>query len=617
MKTIHDNPRCCGTLRRVCRVLAAGLALGALPAQGLDVEVSAYGAASGVPSAMAATIHFHANATSSQTLEFDVRVPGGAGKSVGLFLGLSQMQMPLGPGVVLVDPLLWQAQQLDGTGSTRFSLALPNALGGTLFAQAIAVDFAAPSSMFVFSHGLRVDIVQRSTTSIAFDAGRARTLMDLAWHAYEYPAANGRLGPITPGRLLPGDFRVVEEISSPAPSGQWFQQIGWPETYLFIAQNTAGDVAVVFRGTNSVQDWMNDFMFPQSSGYHGGILLAYSSVHLQIAASLQRLVRPSTRVYFTGHSLGGGLAPIAALHQEQHLTNLGVARRDIVLYSFAGPRVLSPTRAAQLDSQVPHHFAVANKDDVVTHVPLPNTLGYDYRHTPRMRVLYPRGAMVAEHGSDYAMDLLPPLTPLTAAHHQDVYYDRLGSILPAPQVWLTVSSTGYMRIHWSFPARAQHGFGRDFIALYRGVPDPADPSGHINNAWQWASSSGSYTTNVPKGRDMHVAYVQQFAPLGEQKILGDDGPYTWPTPNVSLTTTNGWATLNWSTQDPGSHDYVALYDRNPTTAGPNGYVLGQWQWATQGRSWVTWRWGRSGYWIAYIEDDNHNPPRIVRTAGPY
>ena len=33
----------------------------------------------------------------------------------------------------------------------------------------------------------------------------------------------------------------------------------------------------------------------------------------------------------------------------------------------------------------------------VTHVPLPNSLGYDYRHTPNMRVLYPRGAMVADH----------------------------------------------------------------------------------------------------------------------------------------------------------------------------------------------------------------------------
>ena len=75
--------------------------------------------------------------------------------------------------------------------------------------------------------------------------------------------------------------------------------------------------------------------------------------------------------------------------------------------------------------------------------------------------------------------------------------------------------------------------------------------------------------------------------------------------------------LNWKTPDPGRYDYVALYDRNPWTAGPKGYLLGQWQWATQGRSWVSARvWGK-GYYVAYIEDDALiGKGKVVAVWGP-
>lgn len=599
--------------------LATGLLSGIVRAQGLDVDVTAYGAASGVPLGLAENMHFHANATLTQQLEFEVRAPGGAGRSVGLILGLTQTSTPLPPGTLLTEPSLWFLGQLDAAGAQRFSMALPNAVGATMFAQAIVIDFANPGGLFAFTHGLRIDIVPRTATSTAFDAQRARLLLDLAWHAYEYPAEGGRLGPIVPGRVLPGGFRVVEEIESPPPPDPWFPRVGWPETYLFVAQNSSGDVAVVFRGTDftSVRDWLTDIVFPQSSGYHGGILLAYLTVHARILQALQRIVRPNTRVYVTGHSLGGGLAQIAALQLEPTLLAAGVQRNDIVLYHFAGPRVLSPTRASELGSSVPHHFAVLNKDDLVTHVPAQNSAGNEFRHVPRVRVLYPRRAMVTETGSSYQAAVLSPLTPGVAAHYQSIYDERIASILPPPQVWLSVSSSGHMRIHWSFPARSQYGFAGDFIALYRDAPDPNNPSGYVINAWQWASSSGSFTTNVAKGRDIYVAYVQQYSPGGEQKILGVGGPYTWPVPSVWLTTSNGWATLNWSTGDPGAHDYVALYNRNPWNAGPNGYLVGQWQWATRGRSWQSlWR-GTNGLWIAYIEDDGLLGRRIVRVAGPY
>lgn len=588
-----------------------------LAAQSLDVSVTASGAPSGVPQRAAERLSIYAVAAPGPQLE--VHLNGPPGKTAGLLIGLAPADLAFPPGRVLVDPVLFYAATFDAGGDAPFVFPLPNAPGGTLYMQGVAVDLQSPQSLFAFTWRLEVTIVPAQPPSTSFDVGTAETLLNLAWDAYEYPE---RRGVLREGMRLDGGFQVLTKISSPNPTSEpWFQQLGWPDTQLFLARDPGGDVALVFRGTDFTQprDWATDLLFPQTTGFHRGFLIAYNSVRRQVEAALIRFVDPHARVYITGHSLGGGLAPLAAHQLAGLLTSLGVAREEIVLYSFAGPRALDPQRAQELGSRVPHHFAVVNKDDLVTHVPT-SLPGIPYEHIPRMRVLYPRRAMVPEAGADYAAAVLPPLTPGVAAHYQHEYMSRLQGILPAPQVWLSVSSSGHMVIHWRFPERQQWGFARDFIALYRGAPDPRNPGGHVLNAWQWASSTGSYETNVPKGADMHVAYVQQYSVGGEQKILGVGGPYTWSRPRVALTIESFRWKLNWTIADPGAYDYVALYDRDPRVAGPRGYLLGQWQWATRGRSWLSsWIARRgSGMWIAYIEDDAWlGSGRVVAVAGPY
>lgn len=593
-------------------------------AQNLDVEVHSYGAPSGVPMGtptapgIADQLLICAFARPNQQLEFEVSAPGVSGQVTGLLIGLAPLNLPVYPGTLLVDPLATYGATFDASGEAHFSLPLPNLPGLTFYVQAVAIDFAQPWNLFAFSRGLTVEIVPHQPTSTAFDQNTAQMLMELAWDSYEYdsstypticPPDTAHQHPIYAGRMLTDDFQVVKEIVTPNPAGNpFFARLFWPETYLFVAKNSSGDVAIVFRGTDfdSVADWTTDLLANQTQGFHIGFLLAYSSVVTELTNTLTRIVNPDTKVYLTGHSLGGALAPIAGWDLAATLTALGVARNDIVLYSFAGPRAMTPARAAEFGVRVPNHFNVVNKEDPVSHLPpvlMPFPFIGIYEHIPRLQVLYPRRAMVAEAGVSY-LPAGPALLPVQINKHCPwEYASRLAGILPPPQVSLSVSGTGDMTLNWSFPERAAWGFGADFVALYRGAPNPNNPRTYLLNQWQWASSNGSYVTGTPKGRDFYVAYVQQHTGDLEQKILAVAGPYTWPTPTVSLSRSGLWTQLNWNIASPGRYDYVALYNRDPRTAGPLGYLLGQWQWATAGRSWVSSRLWSSGLWVAYIEDD--------------
>ena len=520
-------------VRPLLRVLALTTALCAgLAAQSLDIEVSAAGAPSGVPQITADRMCIHAVATPAQTLE--VGLTGPAGKTAALVIGLAPVDVLVSPVRLLIDPVVVFTSTFDAGGRARFSMPLPNAPGASLLMQGLAVDLANPRALFATTWRIEAAIEPAVPTSLAFDRDLARTLLELAWDAYEYPAR----GALHEGVRLADGFQVLQEIESPNANAEpWFRRMGWPDTQLFLAREPGGDLAVVFRGTDFTQprDWATDLQFQQNSGFHSGILLAYHSVQTELRAALQRLVDSHAKVLLTGHSLGGGLAPIAAFDLAPLLGTLGVPQHDVVLYGFAGPRAMSPQRADELGQRVPNHFAIANKDDLVTHLPV--SLGsLQYVHVPRMRVLYPRRAMIAESGADYAAALLPPLTPWVGSHYQDEYAARLREVLPAPAVSVSVSSSGHMRLGWNFPSRQAFGFARDFIALYDGVPDRANPSGHVLGAWQWASGSGGYTTNVPKGRDYYAAYVQQYSVGGEQKILAIAGPYRSSTPRVASAT---------------------------------------------------------------------------------
>jgi hypothetical protein len=77
-----------------------------------------------------------------------------------------------------------------------------------------------------------------------------------------------------------------------------------------------------------------------------------------------------------------------------------------------------------------------------------------------------------------------------------------------------------------------------------------------------------------------------------------------------------WVQLNWQVPNPAASDFVALYYDDPHEVGATQYIVGQWQSATAGSSWVSSLKWKPGYFIAYIHEDDLGAYHIVDSAGP-
>jgi triacylglycerol lipase len=126
--------------------------------------------------------------------------------------------------------------------------------------------------------------------------------------------------------------------------------------------------ALVFRGTHSPQNWLTNTnailgSWPRGGQVHAGFRDALLSQWGRIEVALQSARGP---LFFTGHSLGGALATLAAsLHPPQST------------YTFGAPRVGNSAFGKTL-SQSPLYRVVNNRDGV-TSLPLPfPTLGFSH-----------------------------------------------------------------------------------------------------------------------------------------------------------------------------------------------------------------------------------------------
>ena len=158
----------------------------------------------------------------------------------------------------------------------------------------------------------------------------------------------------------------------------------------FIAQRQLEDgtleIFVVFRGTRKESEWISDVQDKQvpfledknlgkvSRGFNK-IYTRPNAAHPELLItpveppSISDVVRdtvsrcPSgSQVFVTGHSLGGALATLAALHIKTT-----TQFKQPTLYTFASPRVGDPTFAAHFTDL--ECFRIANSEDIVPTVP--------------------------------------------------------------------------------------------------------------------------------------------------------------------------------------------------------------------------------------------------------
>lgn len=169
---------------------------------------------------------------------------------------------------------------------------------------------------------------------------------------------------------------------------------------------------LVFRGTDSNRDCVTDMecgILPwgqNKPGVHKGFRKALDSVWDEIEKELSQLVCP---IFYTGHSLGGALASLAAARCKPR-----------AVYTFGSPRVGNEAFAASLQT-LPIHRVVNNKDAAAL-LP-PEILGF--RHVGLLHLLMEPPTEAKENSFFAPLKVFDEPPRLLADHAPVNYVDRV------------------------------------------------------------------------------------------------------------------------------------------------------------------------------------------------
>lgn len=142
------------------------------------------------------------------------------------------------------------------------------------------------------------------------------------------------------------------------------------DTQCIVSSNDT-DIVIAFRGSEKkAADWLANFQAVREAGplkntkAHEGFQDAFFPMAVGLANTVDAMRNKNQRIWFTGHSLGGALASLAAgIMAENAYSVYG-------LYTFASPRPGDTEFAKQLNKAIKGpHYRVVNSLDVVPHVP--------------------------------------------------------------------------------------------------------------------------------------------------------------------------------------------------------------------------------------------------------
>ena len=162
------------------------------------------------------------------------------------------------------------------------------------------------------------------------------------------------------------------------------------QTAAFVATHLGKkQIVAVFRGTQSVQSFIKDIQIiktrpdfivpelPSNVRIHGGFNHAYSTIKTQTRQSVLKLANqyPDYEIVFTGHSLGGAMATLAAV--DFHIQTGGVYDDRVSVITFGQPRIGNKDWALYVNS-LPFSgkiFRIVKDADPVAQLP-PRLLQY-------------------------------------------------------------------------------------------------------------------------------------------------------------------------------------------------------------------------------------------------
>ena len=191
-------------------------------------------------------------------------------------------------------------------------------------------------------------------------------------------------------------------------------------------------ITVVFRGSESKQDWVTNFDLSKEnlnefdenlsseikvhSGFKAQLLEsdAYALLKLELLKVLHK--NPSYSVFTTGHSLGGALSTLFGF-----LLSNEIAQRVIVV-SFGSPRVGNRAWRAAFDAKANlTHYRIAHGRDMVTAMPL-----LAYHHVGKTVTVDESDGYIVYPQYDYPLLRFSPLYCTSVQDHAtDGYYNAL------------------------------------------------------------------------------------------------------------------------------------------------------------------------------------------------
>ena len=142
---------------------------------------------------------------------------------------------------------------------------------------------------------------------------------------------------------------------------------------------SAQSTYVVFRGSSSVRNWIDDFEVLKTTytsfaecadcNVHKGFYAMTLALKSDVIQSIQRL--PYSHVIVTGHSEGAAVAQLMCM--ELYANDI-----DCDVYNFGQPRIGDPNYATFANRVIKNLFRFTHNKDIVPHVPPPEM---NYQHS--------------------------------------------------------------------------------------------------------------------------------------------------------------------------------------------------------------------------------------------
>lgn len=171
-----------------------------------------------------------------------------------------------------------------------------------------------------------------------------------------------------PPWTLPGNYNILVDLVA-KPGGIFPPS----EPFGFVALNKgSGNVFVVFRGTESIDDWITDLTINEiidSPTNWGKTAKGFSDLYEQCSQTIHTAIKSAgsiNAVFVTGHSLGGALAVLA-------MADLAISGGWAypTMYSFAGPRVGDINFTCAFNDRFRNRaWRIVNTEDLVPTLPL-------------------------------------------------------------------------------------------------------------------------------------------------------------------------------------------------------------------------------------------------------